>query len=80
MKNTNREKILSRLVGAYRFDPTDFDSLNGKYTWSDRHIEKVRNKLEHLKEPLHEKLKNELGVDFKSNIGGGVPLWRTSDL
>jgi hypothetical protein len=36
-------------------------------------IEKVRTKLEHIKEPLRGKLKNGLGIDFKSNIGGGYP-------
>ena len=64
----------TRLAGFHRFDLTDFESLNGKSRWSDENIKKVRNKLEHLKEPLHEKLKNEFGIDFKSNIGGGYPF------
>ncbi|WAM22574.1 MAG: DUF1054 family protein (plasmid) [Candidatus Methanoperedens sp.] len=71
LKNINREPILNDR--NYRFVPTDFESLNGEYTWSTSNIKKVRNKLKHLKEPLHEKLKNGLGIDFKSNIGGGYP-------
>lgn len=72
MRIENREKILT-----YRFDPTDFESLNGNYTWSSPNIKKVLYKLKHLKEPLHEKLKNRFGIDFKSNIGGGYPFGET---
>lgn len=73
LKIANREKIQNQLAGTYRFDPTDFETLNGNYTWKNWNIEKVRAKLDDLKEPLHEKLKNGLGIDFKSNIGGGYP-------
>ncbi|MDD5616614.1 MAG: hypothetical protein PHH85_10480 [Candidatus Methanoperedens sp.] len=71
MKNTNKETILNDR--NYRFEKTDFEFLNGEYTWTDRNIEKVRTKLKHLKEPLHLRLINGLGIDFKSNIGGGYP-------
>jgi len=73
LTNANRKKIINQLVEIYRFVPTDFESLNGDYTWSNINVEKVRNKLRHLIEPLQERLQCEFGVDFKSNIGGGYP-------
>jgi len=71
-----REKIINKLKefdeGFNNFELTDFESLNGKFTWDNTKIKRVCNKLKHLKEPIHERLKSDL--DLKSNICGGYPF------